>query len=714
VGNFTPAGGLAISRQFPADQTDIFSIDQNGQLNVFWVVVGGLWNGPQLIGPANLCVPGSPIAASQQFGLLGQTDVFVVDRQGRLCVIWLDVDHRPQGPLAITPPGAVPLGASLAVSQQIGLNQTDVFFVDANGQVNVCWVDNGGQWQGPAPLGPLGLAPPGCPLAASQQFGLNQTNVYLVSKSGQPNVLWVDGAGVWQGPAPIGPSGFATPGSHVAACQQSTLNQTDLFVIDKNGGLAVFWVSNGGAWKGPLSIGQTGLARPGSSIAALAPPGLNQTRVFIVDKEGQLVLSWVVGGDAWQQKIIGDNAQPGSLLATSPQFGLAQTDLFWIDQSGNINVTWGDNANAWLGPQILRFPASWPTNKPIADALSEIVANGPICASFYLDTQEYMARGTGYGGDHAQGIARTRKLGDGSIAFFLSYSKIGGQGSISTYRYAGPTDGDHISEQFRHTDPGAVAPQTQVQPVPDEHPADMVFLPETNGADAGYLFVTEPNIARTLQVFRWDKATGLQNIKIPDGLFVFGGIFQDNQGPDFIFLDRVGDSYYLGVAGFDMKPVGLLFCAQGDELFPPGLAGQIALNAFKPVAQSDITQNLLGLSGNLFAFPVDQDACQIKLVQDSTGEWFLLGFRENPPSETEGIDYVDVYPVTFSPFSISAPMPPVHIYFRPGDTGFSSTGTHFVDESGRLMVSSSYRWSEEESNATGAGYVSRVDELSSS
>jgi len=154
VGNFTPAGGLAVSRQFPADQTDIFSTDSNGQLNVFWVVGGGLWNGPQVIGPPNLCAPGSPLVASNQFGLLGQTDVYLVDRQGRLCVIWLDVARAPQGPLAITQPGTVPIGASLAVSQQIGLNQTDVFYVAANGQLNVCWVDNGGHWQGPAPIGP--------------------------------------------------------------------------------------------------------------------------------------------------------------------------------------------------------------------------------------------------------------------------------------------------------------------------------------------------------------------------------------------------------------------------------------------------------------------------------------------------------------------------------------------------------------------------------
>jgi hypothetical protein len=55
----------------------------------------------------------------------------------------------------------------------------------------------------------------------------------------------------------------------------------------------------------------------------------------------------------------------------------------------------------------------------------------------------------------------------------------------------------------------------------------------------------------------------------------------------------------------------------------------------------------------------------------------------------------------------------VHLTFKPGDTGFASTGTHHVEPSGRLLVSSSYRWSKNELPGE-AGYVSRVDELPSS
>ena len=50
-----------------------------------------------------------------------------------------------------------------------------------------------------------------------------------------------------------------------------------------------------------------------------------------------------------------------------------------------------------------------------------------------------------------------------------------------------------------------------------------------------------------------------------------------------------------------------------------------------------------------------------------------------------------------------------------GDTGFASTGTHYVDAAGRLLLSSSYRWSKQNEAGEprqdhGGDYLSRVDE----
>ena len=81
-------------------------MDRTGQLNVFWVTGSGTWNGPQKIGPAGFAAPGTALAASPQFGVTGQTDLFLVNQTG----------------------------------------------TNAPGWPVVCWVDNGGEWGGPKAL----------------------------------------------------------------------------------------------------------------------------------------------------------------------------------------------------------------------------------------------------------------------------------------------------------------------------------------------------------------------------------------------------------------------------------------------------------------------------------------------------------------------------------------------------------------------------------
>jgi hypothetical protein len=80
---------------------------------------------------------------------------------------------------------------------------------------------NAGWWQGPQTIGPSNLAPAGCFIAASRQFGItSQTDAFFVDHNGQLNVAWVVNAGLWGGPGKIGPAGLAAPGCFVAASQQ--------------------------------------------------------------------------------------------------------------------------------------------------------------------------------------------------------------------------------------------------------------------------------------------------------------------------------------------------------------------------------------------------------------------------------------------------------------------------------------------------------------
>jgi len=347
--------------------------------------------------------------------------------------------------------------------------------------------------------------------------------------------------------------------------------------------------------------------------------------------------------------------------------------------------------HAKIAPPPCRYPQSHATKRNIRTELDAVAANRRHCTSFYLDTIEAMSNDlfSTEGEDHHQGLARTHRLSDGSIYFFLAHSEVdpGDQGSVSQYRYAGPTDGDHVLS----TSPLTVAPMTQLLPIDEQHPSDIVFLPDVNDIDAGYLFVTEEFVNHRVTVYRWEPGHALATQ---------GRIFQGFPvgGPNFLFVDRVGADYYLGIASNNWG-WGDLFRARATALFPKCVKGALDVSAFEPAG--------------MFPFPVLDGPSQVKLVRDGEGQWNLLAFRSDPSDDPNGDDYIDVYAVTFSPFAISYRLFSVHIFFRSGDTGFASTGTHFVERSGRLLISSSYRWAKDEGPGD-SSFVSRVDECPSS
>jgi hypothetical protein len=157
-----------------------------------------------------------------------------------------------------------------------------------------------------------------------------------------------------------------------------------------------------------------------------------------------------------------------------------------------------------VGSKGCVYPQSNATSLPIRSELQALAANGSSCTSLYLDTVEGMSNDwvSSEGEDHHQGLARTHKLSDGAIYFFLSHSELdpGDKGSVSQYRYDGPTDQEHVLE----TSPLTVAPMAQLLPIDEQHPSDIEFLPEVNGIDAGYLFVTEEFVNRRVTVYRWE------------------------------------------------------------------------------------------------------------------------------------------------------------------------------------------------------------------
>jgi hypothetical protein len=121
------------------------------------------------------------------------------------------------------------------------------------------------------------------------------------------------------------------------------------------------------------------------------------------------------------------------------------------------------------------YPGSHPTARNIHEELAAIAANQSKCSSIYLGATVSMSLG---GENHFQGMAQTHKLSDGSIYFFLVRSDLdsGSRGNVLQYRYAGPTDQEHVLK----TSPPRFVPLLQIVLSADQHPSDSTFLPEVN------------------------------------------------------------------------------------------------------------------------------------------------------------------------------------------------------------------------------------------
>src|SRR5580704_3596099 len=114
---FVAGASVAASPRFGGSETDVFSVGATGQIGYSWVTATGAWNQPLPITPINTFLPGGHLAASEQFGTAAlQTDVFAVDMQGALNVLYAGKPGSSFRRLRITPPHTYLPGVSVAVA----------------------------------------------------------------------------------------------------------------------------------------------------------------------------------------------------------------------------------------------------------------------------------------------------------------------------------------------------------------------------------------------------------------------------------------------------------------------------------------------------------------------------------------------------------------------------------------------------------------------
>jgi hypothetical protein len=348
-------------------------------------------------------------------------------------------------------------------------------------------------------------------------------------------------------------------------------------------------------------------------------------------------------------------------------------------------------------PTTTVYPRSNALGAPLLDELAAF-AHG--CVSIFLDDSQNECGGCFDGGssccladiccneeDHHQGLARTQQLSDGSIYFFLSHSGVQGPGDtgrIMQFRYGGPVDDEHVTGQ------GVTAPMEQRLLLDDEtHPSAITFLPDVNHFDSGYLFVAKEYDAQKVTVYYWKPGSDLQPI---------GDIFAGLTKPSHVVIDKVGDDYYLVVFDNTYKN-GSPYRAFSADLFPSGTPGTMNVSAFQVLPY--------------FTFKGDLGS-QAQLIQDSTQSdssltRYLIVYN-SPDDSGFGDDYVHIRSIQLGD-QVTLPqetLSPIHFFFPEGGTSFTNTGTHWVDHSGRLLISSSERWAQDE--GVPFGWESRVDE----
>ncbi|MGA2448002.1 MAG: hypothetical protein ABTD50_04925 [Polyangiaceae bacterium] len=364
--------GRGITSALPFNQAAVYSVNQQGQLSVVDVPS---FSAESYYGPSGQLRNDAPLATAPQVGtkFKGQTDVFSIDQYGNPVTFYTEASNSSYTFKQISTQGGLNPHSGIAVSQQFGLNQTDVFAITNNvsgppngdgqvgGQIVMYYVDGGGSWHGPVTIStPTFYFPQNGDVAASQQFDTpNQTDVFAVDIDGYLEVYSVQSNGEWQGML-AGAQYELPPGAPIAVSREfgNPNNPTDVFVVDANQNLMVFSEVNGD-W--PEQI----ISPQNANIpwaANLAVAGLsNQTDVFLVDSTGRLDMYWKVYGNGdWQGPlpISGAGFAPPGAYVTAVQDPTVanQIDVLVVDSAGCVDMYYWDMEEGMVGGGLWSGP----------------------------------------------------------------------------------------------------------------------------------------------------------------------------------------------------------------------------------------------------------------------------------------------------------------------------------------------------------------------
>ncbi|WP_340383587.1 hypothetical protein [Daejeonella sp.] len=205
-----------------------------------------------------------------------QLEVFSVDKQGALIVVWKEENGNWQGPISLTSLGFAPPNASIAAVYNPSSQQLEVFVFDISGAVNLLWKVQNESWNGPMPLTTQGFAPIGAGVAAAYYPPFDQMEVFTINTNGVLNVIWKEGNGNWNEPIGITELNFAPPGAEVKAIYYLLQEQLEVFFAGNYGALHCVRKHFNTAWEKPTDLTEAWLVAGGTPLSAVFyPPSIS-------------------------------------------------------------------------------------------------------------------------------------------------------------------------------------------------------------------------------------------------------------------------------------------------------------------------------------------------------------------------------------------------------------------------------------------------------
>ena len=375
-GHFPPGANLFTFREVILDQLDVFGVAKGNGILKFSVQGTGNW-GKTTVFPGVSPPAGAPMIAA---GVPAQ--VFVADDKGILTVLApgsTSSSVATTGDAHLTP-GAW-LEAFLDSDEEVDLG-VRVLVVDATGTLRAISMQTASTWSS-VPLSPPGFAPPGAPVEVAFRtrgsavgFSPNgPVNVFVTDNHGRLWVFEEENAQTqaWSsnqmpGHVELVPGSPLATGYQVAIAVQGLghndlgYSQLDVFAVDRQGQLQIWWESQGSGWTQVPMPNGSGLP-PGAAMGVgyaqydtpwqNTPIG-NQLDVFVVDTNGKLQIWWVYQSGGWMHAPMPFNITlpPGAPLATGYQQFDSDTkpnqlDVFGVDTNGRIQAFWESYDGSW-------------------------------------------------------------------------------------------------------------------------------------------------------------------------------------------------------------------------------------------------------------------------------------------------------------------------------------------------------------------------------